>query len=235
MLKVDIHWRQTQETQEHCVLVSNIGGGSIANYRVHVMVGGEAIDRGVLQGYPRWSEPLQGLVARALVAVTSGLEEGEVGQVDEFVCTTSLVPAGIRPPRVLAHLRGRRHAERYLVTSRAEEGMLVRRSFHAADRNVVRLLTTALCRVVWKTNRPPPLPLPLSVTAHVHERISYVREDEIPRWAIAAFCRFSRGFPRPAVPDETGRCSYAWVWARFLGQEARTGPPRSPNGTAIDR
>ncbi len=218
MLKIDINWTDEDGPPEkRLVLVANVGGGRVANYRVQVADRTPTSDPVEIRGYPRWSEPLIGFVARALEVVLPSLDVPGTSLVTGYRCTTSIVPYGRGTPRVLFDLTAERVGQRYVVSLAQDDQLTVWRRFRTVVRPPVALLLRTLSRLTWQANRVPPVPAPLALEVHVDQGTRYIRESDIPPWVAPAFALRSRGQTRPVVPSEQGACIYAWDWDAFLG------------------
>lgn len=219
MLKVDVRWVFKSGTSVlRQISVENIGGGYVANYRVQVTGSGSATAPLELHGYPRWSEPLAGFVARVLYAARQALADVTSNElITEYRCSTFLVPFGVRAPRVLFELAAERLGQRYVVRLTQDEHVTVWRAFRTVVRAPVPLLIRTLCRVTWGANRIPSVPAPLALEIHERDGVSYVRKADIPSWVLPAFEKASRGRARPVVDGEHDAWIRAREWQAFLG------------------
>lgn len=219
MLKIDVQWSlESGPPVQKQILVENIGGGGVANYRVHV-TGSDAITAPVeIHGYPRWSEPLTGFVTRVIHAARLGLADVTTNvPIREYRCTTFLVPYGVRAPRVLFELAAERLGQPYAVHLTQDEHVAVWRAFRTVVRAPVPLLIRTLCRVTWRTNSIPSVPAPLALDVHERDGVRYVRKADIPPWVLPAFEKASRGRTCAVVDGEHGTWVQAREWQAFLG------------------
>ena len=78
------------------------------------------------------------------------------------------------------------------------------------------LVLRVIAKALTGKEELPARPQPLEVRLYQVDGLSYVRLDEIPEPARAAFMRNLRGSACPVVERELAGCANAWDWEAFL-------------------
>jgi len=215
VIRVDLSWNGRDGIRsERSLSIGNVTGGRISRYCIRLPSDGNTADR-FLQ-YPRWAEPVQGLVARALSLVVSELNDDRDKEVSHVSCTTLLDRFGRGLTRRLAHLEAQAGTGAWTVCSQDGERPSVRRRFRPAAKAPPQLVLEALSVAVWNTSNLAPAPPPLSLPTHQAGGALYIRLADIPEHVRPAFLQFMRGRTQPCPPSED-ECVYAWDWECFLG------------------
>jgi hypothetical protein len=224
MLTVDLRHQTTATTAPTVVLVTitNFSIGRIANYEIAVHVSKRVVTIGELREYPRWCEPVSGLVARCFVQVRTELPLATpLWPLTALSVTTSIVPGCVGASRRLSSLCVSGTADgRYSLTHYGDGCPRVRRRFHTSHPIVepAWLAIRAFSHALWRTETPPgSLPSP-EVPVRVHEGRGYVRACDLPPFAVAPFHRYAHGWAL-VVPGEAQPWYPAWTWDAFLGPD----------------
>lgn len=227
MLTVDIAWRLKSGRlpfPAHFTLC-NSGGGRIADYRivVHDATGGPLYECALLR-YPRWSEPVAGLVARSIDRLQAALPIAVGGHdVAGAVVQTTILPGGtVAIARALAVLTLDILGKRGSATLRQESLPTITRSFEldVASATPLQLLASSLAQCVWQRADVPAM----SFAAHdvprfKHGKRMYIRSSDLPPWAATPFKRHGDAFTIH-VPSEGRPCYDARAWDAFLGPQS---------------
>lgn len=201
------------------VEIANVAGGALADYRVRELDDSGAVTREAhLTRYPRWSEYVGALPARALNALwhdSTGEDDGQ--DLSDVRTETCLIAVGIGKPRVLDGWRLSLHGcfgdlEVWGVStgvSRVERVALHPWSSTRA------LIIQGQCLAAWRQSDLKPWPDEVRVPVHKYRDTPYVRDIDLPEPARSEFERRMRHSTRPVIPGE-GLCAYAWDWTGFL-------------------
>ena len=198
------------------VLVGRSGEGLLADYTIR-----ERDEEGVtrhaeLRGYPRWSEPASGLMARAMDA----LWPQSVGTSSE-----DLAAATVRGECSLVT----RHAQRLLYGWQLQlvgsSGFLdvwdeasrhdIRHVAIQGARDWRSLVLQGQCFATWGRQHLAPWPAPVDIPVHEYKELRYVRLSDMPELARCEFARRRTRSPRPTIPD-VDDAFYAWDWQDFM-------------------
>lgn len=217
MLTVDIVSESSQSSVRlPRISIANIGRGAVTHYAVTVGDESEA-DARLLLNYPRWSEPILGLVARCLTICRERIESEQLAiQIEKLICTTSLVPHGVGPARTLETLAVERSNALFSARSVDESGKRRCQTFASATSSPATLLVEAICWMLWRVPELPLVPTALEVPIH-RGAVAYVRLADIPDWARSAFVRFAGRRRNPVISGEAGEIFHARDWQAFLG------------------
>ncbi len=197
--------------------VSNLAATS--NYRAHV----EGLNPKTLsiEGYPRWSEPTLGLVARVIQSARLGKDRGvNIDIVDRMTLSIAIVPGGLGTPRVLETMEMVRQGDCFDVEFTClTSGVKKQRSvpMPGGVGSPWRLVLAAAKAILWAKARIPKA-VALDVPVVRDGNLSVVRLDDIPEPARSAFAKRMAHTTRlcPLIP-ELGDVYYLWDWTRFLG------------------
>lgn len=205
------------ESTTRWVEIANMGGvAGIAHYRVSDLDASRTpLAATKIENYPRWSEPMGGLVARALNKLWSeGAASADQSGISDVCVETSIVSGGVGAPRILASWRYR--VRDGFVESWDEEANVRKQAFEFDPRSRwPDVVVACQCLVVWSDLVLPTWPTPLAVPIRRHNNFPYVRLEDIPASARAVFRERMWHSTRPLVPGE-GICFYAWDWSDFL-------------------
>lgn len=214
MLKVDLTWCCSDRSRgRRSITIANMAGGQVADYSIQ-RLDGPAL--AVLRDYPRWSEPIHGLIARSLQIAQTELDVAVEAPIRAISCATFLVSRGVGCPRLLATLDVDPRGRGWTVSSAEGNASRVRRPLSSNARTPVALAVEALCLSVWNEAVLAPPPAPVDVPFRVHDGRHYIRMVDIPVHIRPSFARFARGMRTPEIPHER-ECFYAWNWISFVG------------------
>lgn len=226
MLVAQISWQSRDATRPTISLIriANVGGGRIANYEVHALdASGAILGTSEISSYPRWSEPVSGLVARGIASVKS-LDDAFDG---ELAVEGATVETSIHPARQMSRARSlatmtvtvtgdavAAELEEHPIPSTACDFQLA-----SACTRPLELLRAAFAHLLWSRCDLPPVPATSPVLPLIADGgREYVRSHDIPPWAAHAFRQYARGFEL-ALPGVRTPCFDARLWQRFLGPE----------------
>lgn len=227
MLRTTISWKTSDEVNVTRYLnIANVSYGRIADYRYTLYTEDwTAICTGMLKRYPRWTEPVAGLVVRILCLAVSGkralLPTANHGSyIASLDVAIDLVPGGIGTPRrletVSLTLQGANGILQYDVEHLAPCTRSV--VFNEKEHNPGFVAVRTLCRAVFDADDVLLIPEPFNPPFHVHAGKTYVRLSEIPEPARSIFCRRLPHFSALTVPGERpDNVADAIAWQRFVG------------------
>lgn len=164
-------------------------GGRVADVAVTLdRSDGRRAIQAILRGYPRWSEPLTGLVARCLGLVA---DESDISiQNDLRLATLSI------------SLERWVLAEVHLIPEHgatSESGPLQ----PIRGQSSISLWSLVQRRLAHETRgmpEVPPLPAPIRIPVYHHGAIPYCRTRDLPADARVVFAQWAFGRKRPVIP-----------------------------------
>lgn len=166
-----------------------LAGGRLADFAITLArADGDQAVQAVLRGYPRWSEPLTGLVARCLALVA---DESETPS-----------PNHLRLATLSITLERCQLAEAHLIPEHAStsEDCLRPPTQRRSSISLWSLMQKQLADEVWGMTDVPPLPEPVSVPVYQHGAMAYCRARDLPHEARVVFDRWRFGRARPDIP-----------------------------------
>jgi hypothetical protein len=227
MLRTTINWKTSgEENVTRYLHIANVSYGRIADYRYTLYTEDwTSICTGMLKRYPRWTEPVAGLVVRILCLAVSRARAlrhatNHRPDITSLEVAIDLVPGGIGAPRrletVLLTLQGTNGTLQYNVEHLVPCTRPV--VFNERENNLYFIAVRALCRAVFDADDVLPIPEPFNPPFHVHAGRKYVRLSEIPEPAKSIFGRRYGHYPAPLVPGEcTDNVVDAIAWQTFVG------------------
>lgn len=135
-----------------------------------------------LMDYPRWSEPVGGLVARAMSVLWSHLSH-EAAEFTEGTlrCETELVSRGVAAPRLIADWVAARQGGCIRVEARDEYGGQAHCESAVAPSSDWRFIALAAqCMATWSAPNLPQYPKSLEIPIRTENGTPYVRGADIP-------------------------------------------------------
>lgn len=196
--------------------IANVGGGAIATYRVWEPDGtGGMLAEAGLNNYPRWAEPVGGLVARAMQALWAANEDNQrapCAEVERVEVETRLASSHLLFAWTLARRDGSWTMEVWSDTAAPAETRSVVLLPAATWRDLV---LQGQCWATWGEPVARPWPAPLRIPVIKGDHLAYVRFADIPEPARTVFERRMAHSTVPLISGE-GPCAYAWDWEDFL-------------------
>lgn len=169
------------------------GGGRWANFRVELResdgVPPGLLRIGVLQCYPRWTEPLEALVARCINQALQSHPERQYFPFRLITVRTTFHDAVVSEVAV-THAEGRLFVGAFEIESPSSSPLP----------GPWGCATLRLAYEVWGTSEIPPVPTLEPVPIHRYDSVKYCRVSELPLAAQACFRRWSFGRVVPKVP-----------------------------------
>ena len=224
MLSTIISWTSVLDLARQVRLdVGRVRGGVIADYKavlVDEAVGEELATADIME-YPRWSEPVAGLIARALHRCTSSggpIQLRTVQPVRTLQLKIGLLPGGRGSRRELLQLTGDFRTTRTPVLGCDEErgGLWDTKDLPIGSHDPLGIAVQALSQWLWDTPQPHGWPKPLSVPVRHFGDIAYVRLRDIAEPAQSAFRIRMNGATAPVI-DGDPDVAYVSDWEIFLG------------------
>lgn len=224
MLSTIISWTSVLDLSRQIRLdVGRVRGGAIADYRA-VLVDeavGEELAAADINEYPRWSEPVAGLIARALHHCTSSgapIQLRTVQPVRTIQVKIGLLPGGRGSRRELLQLTADFRNTRTPVLCCDEErgGLWATRDLRIGSYDPLGLAVQALSQWLWDTPHPRGWPKPLTVPIRRSGEITYVRLSDIAEPAQSSFRVRLNGATAPVI-DGDPDVAYVSDWENFLG------------------
>jgi hypothetical protein len=223
MLSTLIRWTSTVDLEREVRLdIGRVQGAAVADYKAILVdePSGELATAEVKQ-YPRWSEPVAGLVARALHYCVSGGTPSHliaVHPVRTLQVKIALVPGGRGERRelVAATADFRQMRAPVMCADQERGGSWETREVRVGSEDPLRLTVQCLSQCVWDAPMPCGAPQPLAVPIRRAGKTPYIRMADIPEPARSIFRSRIRGSTVPVVAGESGGIAYAWDWEGFL-------------------
>lgn len=223
MLSTILSWTSVFDLEHRVLLdIGRVSGGAVANYRVTLSdeMRHHEFASAKLEQYPRWSEPVTGLVARAL---DSCLRSGTPAQlvspwpVRTVQVRIALVPGGTAERSELLRLTAdfRQMRAPVMCTDERRGGVWEKRDLRITSEDPMRLALHCLSQWTWETAAPGLWPTPLQVPVRGTGQLAYVRMSDIPEPARSEFSRRIVGATIPAIRGETD-IAYAADWQGFI-------------------
>lgn len=222
MLSALIAWTEIFNIERFVRLnIRNVGGGAVASYNAVLIDSREnTITTADIKDYPRWSEPVSGLVARALHKCICDQVHREfctVQPVRTLFVSIRLIPGGVGDARALENFTADlRHMTAPVQFSDSEnKSRSVTRRLRFGGNYPLTIAVQCLSQWVWQSPHPRGWPTPIEVPVNHGEDLSYVRIADIPEPARSAFIRSMSGSTVPVIANE-GPVAYAMDWTDFL-------------------
>lgn len=160
-----------------------VQGGRTSAYAVQLYgLNEELVSEGVLQGHPRWSEPLTGLLARCIAVA----EPAHASPIEPWRVVTLVV----------------RQRRRLLMEVQAinEDGLELQPGLQRkVAQSAWQVMRWQLANDAWDQTEPPPMPEPLHVPVYSDGVTLYCRIIDLPSEARARFEEWSIGRPVPSI------------------------------------
>lgn len=223
MLSTIIHWTDSFNVPRHVTLkVGRIRGHAVADYKAILVdeTSGNELTSGEIRGYPRWSEPVAGLIARALhycIADGTPSHLRAVQSVRTLQVKVALVPGGRGKRRELVQFVADFRQMRTPVTCSDEDlaGLPETRDVLVGSDDPLHLALQCLSQWLWNGPIPRGSPTSPEVPVRRADDVSYVRLSDIPQSAQTVFRRRIQGATVPVIERETD-IAYAGDWDAFL-------------------
>ena len=198
------------------VAIANVGGGAISAYRVQETdSSGKVLAEASLNGYPRWAEPVGGLVARGMQALwkaEDGNRPAPSAELERVAVETRLGSSRLLFAWTLYRQDGSWTMEVWSDTAASTQPRPVTLLPTATWRERV---VQGQCWATWGEPVVRPWPAPLQVPVIKGDHLAYIRFADIPEPARSVFQRRMAHSTVPVISGE-GRCAYASDWEDFL-------------------